>query len=97
VQIFKNTAIEVKKLVEVFIGTLTLFAVLVLRPFIIIRIGRIRSYRIGSFVGDLDRHLSYSSVKKPEANCTFLIMRMCLMPSSRCFGVEKLQFSHEYC
>ena len=26
----------------------------------IVRIGRIRSYRIGSFVGDLDRHLAYS-------------------------------------
>ncbi len=71
-QIFKNTAIEVKKLVEVFIGTLTLFAVLVLRPFIIIRIGRIRSYRIGSFVGDLDRHLSYSSVKKTRGELYFL-------------------------
>ena len=56
----QETVKQVKELVKVFIGALTLCVILVLRPFMIVRIGRIRSYRIGSFVGDLDRHLAYS-------------------------------------
>lgn len=49
---------QVKELAKVLVGTLTLCANLALRPFIIIRIGRIRSDRIRSIVDDLDRHLA---------------------------------------
>ena len=63
----QETSKDLKAIINVLVGSLTLGAILALRPFIVIRIGRIRSYRIGSFIGDLDRHLAYTRVSlKPR-------------------------------
>lgn len=53
-----------KKLIKMLIGSLVLCAILALKPIVTVRIGRIRAYRLGSFVGDLDRHLAYSRIAR---------------------------------
>lgn len=44
---------------SVSLGVPVLLLIFALKPLVTVRIGRIRSQRLGSFVGDLDRHLAY--------------------------------------